>query len=178
MTNPVHRVNELHASQTKLASGHEAIEQYAAFQSQHATTFKELRELVQQLEAISHCLACDGALSSLLADYTATNSAASFADKEVWKALQSRKGQAILELTPLLDGWRQEARTILTDALDRLPTDLAERGLEATLADSLSAPLIQLRDSLDAMTLPSSVAALPERARTLVRRGHFKTLFC
>ncbi|HLQ44051.1 MAG TPA: hypothetical protein VK137_04920, partial [Planctomycetaceae bacterium] len=141
----------------------------AAFQTQHAATFKELRELVQQVEAISHCLACDGTLSALLTDYTAANSAASFADKEVWNALQSRKGQALLELTPLLDGWRQEARTILTDAVDRLSNDLAERGLDGTLAESLSAPLIQLRDSLDATTLPSSVAAFPERARTLVR---------
>lgn len=169
LTNPVHRVNELHSSKETLLSGHDAIELLAAFQSSHAVSFKELRELVQQVEAISHCLACDGALSALLADYTAANSAASFADKEVWNSLQSRKGQALLELTPLLDGWRQEARTILTDAVDRLPNDLAERELDGTLAESLSAPLIQLRDSLDATTLPSSVAAFPERARTLVR---------
>lgn len=169
LTNPVHRVNELHASQATLVNGHEAIEQLAAFQTHHATSFKELRELVQQVQAISHRVECDGPLSALVADYTAANSAASFAEKEVWNSLQSRKGQALLELTPLLDGWRQEARTILTDAVDRLPNDLAELGLDGTLAESLSAPLIQLRDTLAATTLPSSVAAFPERARSLVR---------
>ncbi len=138
---------------------------FAAFQSQHAASFQELRELVQQVDAVSHRVQCDGALSALVTDDTA----ASFADQEVWNSLQSRKGQALLELTPLLDVWRPEARTILTDAVDRLPTDLAERGLEATFAESLSTPWIQLRDSLDATTLPSSVTAFPERASTLVR---------
>ena len=168
LTNPVHRVNELYAAQTTLVAGHEAIELLATFQTQNAAPFKELRELVQQVEAVNHRVECDGALSALVADYQAANSAASFADKDVWNTLQSRKGQALLELTPLLDAWRHEARTTLAAAIDRLPLDLSERGLDAALAESLPKPLIQLRDSLDATTLPSSVAAFPERARTVV----------
>lgn len=168
-TNPIHRVNELHASHIPLHVGHETIEQYAAFQVQNATTFKELRELVQKLEAVEHRLDIDSAMTSLLGDYRAAVSACSFATKEAWNSLQSRKAQALLELTPLLDRWRQEARSTITAALDRLPSELQERELAPSLEQSLSQPLVQLRDGLDASTLPSQVAAFPERARGLVR---------
>ena len=71
----------------------------------------------------------------------AAQAAASFADKEVWKQLQSGKAQAALELTALLEGWRNTARTRLQEAIQRLPTDLADRGLDATLEESLAKPL-------------------------------------
>jgi len=47
--------------------------------------------------------------------------------------------------------------------------ELSDRGLDASLESTLSAALTQFRDTLDAATLPSQVAAFPERARTLVR---------
>jgi hypothetical protein len=169
LTNPIHRVNELHASHIPLHVGHETIEQYAAFQTQNATPFKELRELVQKLEAVEHRLDVDSTMISLLGDYRAAVSACSFATKEAWNSLQSRKAQALLELTPLLDRWRQEARSMITAALDRLPTELQERELDPSLEQSLSQPLLQLRDGLDASTLPSQVASFPERSRGLVR---------
>ena len=169
LTNPIHRVNELHASLANLQLGHETIELYAAFQSQNAAPFKELRELAQKLEAVEHRLDVDSAMASLITDYRAAVAACSFAGKEAWNSLQSRKGQALLELTPLLDRWRNEARSTITAALDRLSAELQERGLEASLETSLALPLNQLRDGLDAATLPSQVAAFPERANNLVR---------
>ena len=54
LTNPVHRVNEIHSSQTTLQSGFEAIEQHAAFQKQSGVLFKELTDLVKRLEAVEH----------------------------------------------------------------------------------------------------------------------------
>ena len=51
----------------------------------------------------------------------------------MWNSLQTHKNQALLELTPLLDGWRAEARTILDQALERLPDDLSERNLDGAL---------------------------------------------
>ncbi|HET6883744.1 MAG TPA: BREX system P-loop protein BrxC [Pirellulales bacterium] len=169
LTNPVHRVNEIHASQNTLLSGYEAIEQYAAFQKQNGPLFKELSELVKRLEAVEYRLSSPSLIASLLADYRVAASAASFADKNVWNTLQNQKNQALLELTPLLDGWRNEARGTLAQALDRLPGDLAERHLDGLLASSLADPLVQFRDSLDAATLPAQVAAFPDRARQLVR---------
>ena len=145
LTNPVHRVNEIHSSQSTLQSGFEAIEQHAAFQKQSGVLFKELTDLVKRSgsrrtsrqSAVRDCVAPDR--------LSGRPSAASFADKDVWNSLQSHKNQALLELTPLLDGWRAEARTIITQALDRLPGDLSERSLDGALQSSLSEPLVQLR---------------------------------
>jgi len=152
-----------------LQSGLEAIEQHAAFRKQSGLLFKELTELVKRLEAVEHRVNPPCAIASILTDYRAATSASSFADKNVWNSLQSHKNQALLELTPLLDGWRAEARTAITQALDRLPNDLSERNLDGALQPSLSEPLVQLRDSLDAATMPAQVAAFPDRARQMVR---------
>jgi hypothetical protein len=152
-----------------LQLGFEAIERYSAFQKQSGVLFKELSDLVKRLEAVEHRVNPPCAIASILTDYRAATSAASFADKDVWNSLQSHKNQALLELTPLLDGWRAEARTIITQALDRLPGDLSERSLDTALQSSLSEPLVQLRDCLDAATMPAQVAAFPDRARQLVR---------
>lgn len=168
LTNPVHRVNEIHSAQAALLTGHEGIEQFAEFQSHNAAQFKELRELFLQLEAVEHHLETDGSLKKLLDDYRIAVAACSFTGKDVWNGLQSRKAQALLELTPLLDRWRQEARTTISAALARLPTELGERGLDDSLEPSLSAPLVQFQNSLDAVINPSQVAAFPERARGLV----------
>jgi len=69
----------------------------------------------------------------------------------------------------LLDGWREEARGQLQGALDRLPTDLSENQLDSALEESLARSLVQLRDNLDAETLPAQVAAFPARAANEVR---------
>jgi len=169
LTNPVHRVNEIHSSQIALQSGFDAIEQYAAFQSQHAVPFKELRELIQQFEAVEHRLEAESAMTRLLADFRAAVESRSLANKDVWNSVQSRRGQALLELTPLLDRWRQEARATISAALDRLPTDLSDHGLDGDLESSLSSSLVQFRDSLDSVTAAPQVSAFPERARSMVR---------
>jgi hypothetical protein len=169
LTNPVHRVNKIHSSQEILQKGSEAIEQHAAFQQQNGPLFKELSELVKRLEAIEHRVNPPCAIASLLEGYRTATSAASFAEKEVWNSLQSHKNQALLELTPLLDGWRAEARNTIAQALERLPNDLSERELDAALVSSLSQPLVQMRDNLEATTVPAQVAAFPERSDQLVR---------
>jgi len=169
LTNPVHRVNKVHSSQETLQKGSESIEQHAAFQKQNGPLFKELSEQVKRLEAVEHRVNPPCAIASLLEGYRAAASAASFAEKDVWNTLQSSKNQVLLELTPLLDGWRAEARDTIMQALDRLPADLTERDLDGDLAVSLSAPLVQMRDNLDATTVPAQVAAFPDRARQLVR---------
>ena len=170
LTNPVHRVNEIHASQDSLLAGSEAIELHAAFQKQHAPQFKELSDLLKRLEAIQHRIDPGCAIVTLLNEYRSAASSASFADKDVWNALQGHKNQALLELTPLLDGWRNDARKTIDAAVDRLPEDLAERELDADLKTQLAQPLINFRDSLDGETLPAAVSGFPDRARQLVRQ--------
>jgi len=170
LTNPVHRVNEIHPAQEALKAGCEAIESHAEFQKQNAALFKELSDLVKRLEAIEHRVDPNCPVISLLTEYRSAASSASFADKDVWNSLQSHKNQALLELTPLLDGWRKGAREVIDATLQRLPDDLLERELDASLESTLAEPLVNLRDALDGETLPAAVAGFPDRARGLVRQ--------
>jgi hypothetical protein len=169
LTNPLHRVNQLHTSLTDLQSGHETIERFAAFQKENATPFKELRELFHKLEAVEHHLDAASPLSTLLTEYRAAAAACSFVSKDVWNALQSRKAQAQLELVPLLDVWRDKARQAINAAITRLPGELQERGLDSSLEAAMAAPLQLFADGLAVATVPAQVAALSDRAAALVR---------
>ena len=72
-------------------------------------------------------------------------------------------------MTSLLDRWRNEARGRLEEALQRLPSDLADRGLDAALEAELAKPLNDLLAGLDGTNLPVRVAAFPDRAGQLIR---------
>jgi hypothetical protein len=170
LTNPIHRVAEVHTEQSTLESGHKAIENHADFQQHQGTLFTELADLVQELQAIEHLLEPAGCIPSFLSEFRTVKQSAAFADKDVWKQLQSHKAQASLELTPLLDGWRNQARQHLQEALDRLPADLVAHGLDTGLKADLASPLVTLRDGLDTVTLPAQVAALPDRAALVLRQ--------
>jgi len=170
LANPIHRVREVHAAQTTLKAGYKAIEAHATFQAQHGAQFTELLQLKNRLEAIEHRLSDSDGIRSFIEEYRAAAQAASFADAEVWKRLQSLKAQAMLELVPLLDGWRDEARRQLQDTLDRLPEELAQRQLDPAIAQELAAPLVALQNGLETVTLPAQVAALPGRAAQAIRQ--------
>jgi len=169
LTNPVHRVREVNSIQETLVAGYNSIETHAAFQSQNGAPFTELTATVTQLTGIEHLVDASGAILAFLQDFRAALAAASFADKEVWKQLQSGKAQAALELTSLLEGWRNTARTRLQEAIQRLPTDLADRGLDAALEEPLAKPLNEFLATLDGTNLPVRVASFPDRAGQLIR---------
>jgi len=168
-TNPVHRVREVHTTRDTLAGGHEAIEGHATFQEQSGTPFTELTATIDQLTAIEHLCDTADCIPSFLQEYRTAQTSACFADKEVWKRLQGCKAQAALELTSLLDRWRNEARKRLVEAIQRLPSDLADRGLDSALEADLAKPLNDLLAGLDATNLPVRVAAFPDRAGQLIR---------
>ena len=122
------------------------------------------------MEAIEHRTDPGSNIRLLLSGYRTAENAASFADREVWRQLQSHRAQAELELTPLLDGWRTEARRRLDEALERLPAEMAQWGLDAGLAAGLAQPLTDLRAEIDRIAVPAQVAALPERVDSAIRR--------
>jgi hypothetical protein len=130
LSNPVHRVNQVHASAEDLKSGLESIDQIATFREKWGTAFTELRTLATQLRAIEHLLPAGGTLERFVAEYETARSGARFAERDVWKQLQTAKADAELELQTLLSSWRDEARRIAKDALDRLPEDLRQQLLE------------------------------------------------
>lgn len=170
LSNPAHRVREVRDAYAALEAGFKAIDEHEAFRQQHGAQFSELAELHGRLAAIEHLVQDHPGIRLFLDDYRVAAGTAGFTDKEIWKRLQGRRAQALLELAPLLDGWRSQARELLQQALDRLPEELAQRQLEPALAAPLAAPLAALHAELDGVALPAQVAALPGRAEAAVRQ--------
>ena len=169
LTNPIHRVKEINGSQDRLEAGCRTIEEYAKFQSEDGVLFTEMTNSFGQLEGIEHHLKPDNPIRNFLDEYRTAKASASFVDKEVWKRLQSLKSQAVLELTPLLNVWMLKAKTLLQEALNRLPDDLALNGLDQAVGPELARPLEDLLEQIDTISLPVQVAALSDRARGVIR---------
>lgn len=169
LSNPVHRVRELHASRAVLEVGLASIDTHAEWKKQSGPLFSEMTHLVEQLGHIEHQLEDAPAVRQFLTEHETVLNAARFADKEAWKRLQSDQASARLELDGLLAAWREEARSRLQDAIDRLPADLAQRGLDASLAPALLKPLSDLQAALPTVTSPAQAASLPQRAEQTIR---------
>lgn len=168
LTNPMHRVKEIRARAEDLKRGVESIDQLATFREKWGPAFTELRNFATQLRGIEHLLSSGGTIQGFLGEHEAARAGARFAEPDIWNAIQGAKADAALELQTLLAAWRDEARQIVEDALDRLPGDLKQRVLEEELAQEMAAPLDAFVAALDTETEPVRVAALPSRARRLV----------
>jgi hypothetical protein len=168
LTNPLHRVKEIHARAEDLKEGVEAIDQLATFREKWGTAFTALKSLATQLRGIEHLLPRGGTIQGFLSEYEAAQAGARFAEQDIWKGIQAVKAGAALEIQTLLASWREEAREIVKDAMDRLPGDLEERKLEEELAKDMAEPIVAFGAVLDSETEPVRVAALPSRARRLV----------
>jgi hypothetical protein len=168
LANPVHRVNEIHARSHDVRNGVQAIDRLTDFRDRWATAFAETRGLATQLRAIEHRLVAGSRCQQFLGEYEAAKSDARLAEPEVWRAIQAARADALLELETLLDGLREEAREIVTQALVRLPDDLVRHEFPSELRDVLAAPLERFLDGLPAEREPARVAVLPDIARRRV----------
>jgi hypothetical protein len=168
LSNPVHRVNEIHARKDDLKRGVESIDQLAVFRDKWGTAFTELKAFAAQVRTIEHLLPTGGPSVAFISEYETAHAGARFAEADVWKQVQGAKASAALEVQTLIGAWRDEARQIVEDAIDRLPADLQQQLLEEELAKEMAAPLDAFVAALDVETEPARVAALPARARKLV----------
>jgi len=168
LTNPMHRVKEIHARADDLKRGVESIDQLATFRDKWGSAFTELKSFAMQLRGIEHVLPSGGTIHGFLGEYEAARAGARFAEPDIWKGIQGAKADAALEIQTLLASWRDEAREIIEDARARLPADLKQRLLEEELAKEMTAPFDVFVAALDTETEPVRVAALPSRARRLV----------
>jgi hypothetical protein len=168
LSNPVHRVKEIHARGEILKEGLEAIDQVASFREKWGTAFTDMKTFAGQLRAIEHLLPPGGATTGFIAEFETARSGARFTEPNVWKQVQGAKASAALELQTLLSTWRDEARQIVKDALDRLPGDLKQQHLPEELAKAMATPLDALVATFDSETDPARVAFLPTRSRRLV----------
>lgn len=168
LTNPIHRVRAVHEGQNELESGAGAVDRIAQFHTVSASLYTTMTVVASDMTGVRHLVASDGAVARFVDDFATATKTATAADAEVWKRLQSGKAHAALELDPMLDGWRKQARTTLDGGIDGIPALVAERGLPEELTEELGRPLVALRDSLDEIDLPVQVAALPVRAEMVV----------
>jgi hypothetical protein len=169
LSNPVHRVIEIHGNRELLEEGHKAIERHVAFQTENGARFTELQQMVTQLTGIEHLFEQDGIACKLLVAYRATAKAADFADKETWKQIQSLKAQAVLELQGFVEEKRNEARGRVDAVLKDLPDELGRRGLSSDLETELFTLLRNLRDGMDEITAPVKAAALSQQVEAAIR---------
>jgi hypothetical protein len=168
LTNPMHRVKEIHTRADDLKRGVELIDQLAAFREKWGPAFTDLKSFATELRGIEHMLPPGGTIHGFLGEYEAAQAGARFAEPDIWKAIQAAKAGATLQMQTLLACWRDEAREIVKDALNRLPDDLKQRQLEEELAKDMAAPIDAFVAALDTETEPVRVAALLSRARRLV----------
>jgi hypothetical protein len=169
LTNPFHRVKEIHARGEDLNRGVQSIDQLATFREKWGTAFTELKSFATQLRGIEHLLPPGGDILGFLGEYEASRTGARFAEQNIWKVIQAAKAGAAMEIQTLQASWRDEAQQIVEDALDRLPGDLEQNAIiEEALAKEMTAPLDAFLLALGTETEPVRVAALPLRARRLV----------
>jgi len=171
LSNPVHRVNEMHANREVLASGFASVQELSTFQEESGTRFTELARFVADLRAIEPLVEPRSAIRTLIDAFQVTEESACFSNRDTWKHLSSLKSQASLELSAVMDEWRAEARTVLQAALARIPEEISQRGLEQSLGEELVKPLKSLAQSLDGVTAPSRVAFLPRQAEQAVKEA-------
>jgi hypothetical protein len=169
LSNPVHRVIEIHGNRQPLEQGLKAIERHAAFQTENGTRFTELQQMVTQLAGIEHIFEQDGIVCKLFDAYSATAKVADFADKETWKQIQSLKAQAVLELQGFVEEKRNDARRRIDALLQGLPDELSQRGLSPDLESELSATLRKLLDGMDEITAPVKATALAQQVEAAIR---------
>src|SRR5260370_4250951 len=98
LTNPIHRVREIHASRARLEPSAEMIRRATAFADKWGKTFTEMRDFVATVNSVDYHLPSDGAGKAFLANWAAAYANASLIDEKVWKDLQNSKAAAAVEL--------------------------------------------------------------------------------
>jgi len=164
LTSPTHRVREIHSSRSLLETGYKSIELHSEFQTKSGSIYTEMVNFYNQLLSMEHQVKSENSINNFLQEYKTVSRSATFSDKEVWKQLQSLKEQAKLSLETLKENWRQEARQKIEKTLLHLPEDLSRNGLDASLMDKLSEPLINFMQNIDNIIHPAQIAALPGQA--------------
>jgi hypothetical protein len=167
LTNPTHRVNEIHAHKNTLEAYAHAIRTLNNFVTTWGKTYTEIRSLTASLGAVEHRLPDGGNCKALLKNWQAAVDQHAMAQENTIKDLRNSKALAEQELQKLQATWRDEARKTVEDALDRLPEELAAAGL-SDVQETLAVPLNTFLAGLENEGDVARVASLPERAARLV----------
>ncbi len=167
LTNPVHRIREIHVRRDPLAVGSKVIQGLHDFHERLRPVFAELRDLAASISAMEYRLPVDGGARRFLAEWTAAVERANVSDTEVWKTLQARGREAEVEIRAQVTAWRDEARTKVARAVENLPVLLSQLGLPADAGMTARASLNEFLARVDTETDAARVASLPDRANAL-----------
>ena len=169
LKNPVHRVNAVFSSMEDLEGGFDSVALHSEFRKNNGEAYRTLGSSARGYEAIEHRIPADNAASAFLAEYRAAYDGASIANQAIWNSLQSKQTQAAAGIKPLLQAWRDEARSTIDKALKRLPSDLVDHGLDSSVEAQLAQPLQAFVDKIDNDATHVQVSALSRTAEDLVR---------
>jgi hypothetical protein len=170
LTNPVQRVREIHASRNLLEPSAEVIRKAAAFADKWGKSFTDTRDFAATVNSLEYHLPAGGAATSFLANWEAACSSASVIDDQVWKDLQNSKAAAQVELESQKVKWREAARGIAQNSVDRLPGEMDTAGInDPKLQAELSGRLQAFLDGLANESSITRAPLLPDMARTKVQ---------
>ncbi len=170
LSNPIHRVKEIHTLKDKLEGYATEVATYSGFVDKWGKAFTGMRTFVTTIRAISFKLPVGGVCTTFLGNWDTAQKEATVVQKDVWKDLQNSQAGANLELEQKLAEWKTAARQLLENALGRLPQDLTDNDLPVELLEGLSNPLKTCLTSIDAICDPLHIAQLPDQATYLIQQ--------
>lgn len=102
LTNPMHRVMEVHNQREYLLDHTDVIRTVSDYIRKWGKAFTNMRDFVGTLSAIEHKLPSHGACSSFLNNWNTATEQANIIDKDIWTDLQNAQATASLELDQFL----------------------------------------------------------------------------
>jgi len=170
LSNPLNRVNELHTHRETVDFGIKSIRSVFDFYQKWGQAYTDMIRFWRELNGIEYNLPPESRCKNFLEEFKTAKDTNRVSDAEVWKELQNAKAQASIELIDMLDGWREEARRIIEDAIKKLPRLLEENDLSLELVPDFSEFLREFLSCIDDEVVPSRVTDLPVNARRLIHR--------
>jgi len=170
LSNPMHRVKEIHTLKDKLEGYSVEITTYSGFVDKWGRAFTDMRTFATNIRAISFKLPLGGACSNFLGNWDTAHKATTVTQKDVWKALQNSQAGASLELEHKLAEWKAASSQLLEKALERLPQDLVDNDLPAELLEGLADPINNFLASINLVSDPLHIAQLLDQAQNLIQQ--------
>jgi hypothetical protein len=150
LSNPMHRVKEIHATQDHLRQYTAAIRLVADFVEKRSEAFTDMRDFALQIQGALLWLPQQGMALAFLGNWKMAEVDATVTDKDVWKDLQNAQAAAELEYEQVLAAQRRKAKMELEEVLARLDDDLRANNLPIdSLRETLAQPLHDFIDSLE-----------------------------
>lgn len=169
IANPVLRVKEIHEQAKTLGERINLIRTLHAFIKKWGKAFTGMGDFVVTLKTVEYRLPEDSSCKAFLDNWRFAIQSANITDDAVWIELQTSKAAADLELEKLKSEWKEEAKGIAEEALQKLPQDISSVGLPAgELEEKLSAPLRSFLTDMEEEQDAGKVASLTSQVRIKV----------